>query len=147
MINRPGVRNVCSAAKRLAACIIGLMLMPFCMSAPGGPWDAMAADATSQTLAQTAHPPLPPADAALASMVAQELATLPVKPKTTAVPSDQSLDEVAAIKRGDYASARRIAEEVLARSNFKTWHFYPWSAFMNSMTRGNDPVLLDHLNE
>ena len=147
MINRPGVRNVCSAAKRLAACIIGLMLMPFCMSAPGGPWDAMAADATSQTLAQAAHPPLPPADAALASMVAQEVATLPVKPKTTAVPSDQSLDEVAAIKRGDYASARRIAEEVLARSNFKTWHFYPWSAFMNSMTRGNDPVLLDHLNE
>jgi hypothetical protein len=147
MITRPSFRNGYSTAKMVPASIIGLMLMTFCMSASDGPWVAMAAVTTSQGSSQAAHPPLPPADATLASMVAQELAKLPVRPKTTTVPSDQSLEEVAAIKRGDYASARRIAEEVLARSNFKNWHFYPWSAFMNSMTRGNDPVLLDHLNE
>ena len=89
----------------------------------------------------------PAADGALAAMVAQELATLPVKPKTVVLPSDQSLEEVAAIKRGDYATARSIAETVLARSSSKGWRFYPWDAFMNTMTRGNDPVLLDHLNE
>ncbi len=87
------------------------------------------------------------AEGVLAAVVAQELATLPVKPKTAILPSDQSLDEVAAIKRGDYALASRIAESVLGRSSLKGWHFYPWNEFMNTMTRGNDPVLLDHLNQ
>src|SRR6266849_5946919 len=110
MISKPCLRKGCSAAKTVAASIIGLMLIPINTPALDCAGCVMAADATSQTSSQTVQrPPLPPADAALASMVAQELATLPVKPKTTTLPSDQSLEEIAAIKRGDYESARRIA--------------------------------------
>lgn len=85
---------------------------------------------------------------ALATMVAQELTAPRVKPKTAVLPFDQALDVTAAIKRGDYAAAQRIADEVLARSKPQSWRFYPFNNFINSIARsGNDPSLLEHLNE
>jgi membrane associated rhomboid family serine protease len=85
-------------------------------------------------------------DPVLAAMVAHESAKLDAKPKTVVVPSDQSLEALIAIRRGDYATANRIATEVLARSQLQRWRFYPFNEFMSSITRGgNDPVLLEHL--
>jgi membrane associated rhomboid family serine protease len=85
-------------------------------------------------------------DPVLAAMVAQESAKLDAKPKTVVVPSDQSYEALIAIRRGDYATANRIASEVLARSHLQRWRFYPFNEFMGSITRGgNDPVLLEHL--
>ena len=51
---------------------------------------------------------LPPTDAALAAMVAQGVTVLGLKPKTVILPNEQALDEVAAIKGGDYAAATHL---------------------------------------
>jgi tetratricopeptide (TPR) repeat protein len=89
----------------------------------------------------------PAADQALAAVVEQETAQLGVKPKTAVLPSDQAFEAAASIKRGDYALASRIANEVLARSRLESWRFYPFNEFMNSIAGGgNDPALLQHLN-
>jgi tetratricopeptide (TPR) repeat protein len=86
-------------------------------------------------------------DPAMAAMVAQELAKLAVKPKVAITPSDRSYETLAAIRRGDYATANRIAQDVLSHSRLARWHFYPFNAFMSTITRGgNDPALLDNLN-
>jgi tetratricopeptide (TPR) repeat protein len=89
----------------------------------------------------------PASDQALAALVAQELQTLGVKPKTAVVPSDEAYETVAAIKRGDYEAAGKIAEESLARSRMHSWHFYPFNNYVNNITHtGNDGVLLEHLS-
>jgi tetratricopeptide (TPR) repeat protein len=86
-------------------------------------------------------------DAALAGMVAQELTKLGVKPKTAVLPSDRALEVTIAIRNGDYATARRVTEEVLAASNLQSWRFYPFSEFMAVIGRGgDDSALLEHLN-
>lgn len=90
---------------------------------------------------------LPPVDSVLATMVAQGVAQLGLKPKTVILPNEQALEEVAAIKRADYAAATHLAEDVLAHSSVDGWRFTPFASFMSSLTHGNDPVLLDHLNE
>jgi hypothetical protein len=98
--------------------------------------------------ASAATPATSPAtDEALSALVAQELQALGVKPKTAVLPSDQAYEAALAIKHGDYESAGRIAEAVLASSHMHSWHFYPFNVFINSITHtGNDPVLLEHLN-
>ena len=63
------------------------------------------------------------------------------------MPNEQALDEAAAIKRGDYAAASHLVEDILAHSSLDGWHYAPFNKFINSVTHGNDPVLLDHLNE
>ena len=90
---------------------------------------------------------LPPPNPAFASMIAQSVAELGVKPKTVVLPNELALQEVAAIKRADYAAASRIAGDVLARSKLDAGNLSPFNAFMGSLTHGNDPVLLNHLNE
>ena len=90
---------------------------------------------------------LPPTDAALAAMVAQGVTALGLKPKTVILPNEQALDAVAAIKGGNYAAATHLVEDVLAHSSMDGWHYTPFNKFINSVTHGNDPVLLDHLNE
>jgi tetratricopeptide (TPR) repeat protein len=86
-------------------------------------------------------------DPAMAGMVAQELAQLGVKPKTAVLPSDRAFEATTAIRQGDYATGRRIAEDVLASSKLQNWRFYPFNEFMGAIGRGgNDPLLLSHLN-
>jgi tetratricopeptide (TPR) repeat protein len=89
----------------------------------------------------------PATDQALSALVAQELQALGVKAKTAVLPSDRAYEAALAIKHGDYESAGKIAEAVLASSHMHSWHFYPFNRFINSITHtGNDPVLLEHLN-
>lgn len=86
-------------------------------------------------------------DVTLGAMVAQELADLGVKPKTVVLPSEQALDTVTAIKRGEYTTASRIFKDVLAGSTLQSWHFYPFDEYMDGIIRtGNDPALLEHLH-
>lgn len=83
----------------------------------------------------------------LAALVARRLTQLGVRPKTVTLPSDESLAALLAIKRGDYATARRIADSVLAHSRLSEWRFHPFDRFMHTLIgAGNDPVLLRHLN-
>jgi len=88
----------------------------------------------------------PGAEQALAAMVAERTAELSIKPKTTATPSDLALEAATAIKSGNYARAEQISDEVLVHSRLQSWRFYPLNEFMGSIARGDDPVLLTHLN-
>jgi tetratricopeptide (TPR) repeat protein len=88
----------------------------------------------------------PGPEEALAGLIAQRTAELGIKPKTAVTPSDLALETTVAIKNGDYAKAGRIAEDVLTRSRLESWRFYPFNEFMSSFMRGDDPVLLEHLN-
>ena len=90
---------------------------------------------------------LPPPKPAFAALVAKRVAELGVKPKTVILPNEQALEEVADIERGDYAAADRLAADVLARSKLDGWQFVPFNDFMGRLTHGNDPVLLQGLNE
>jgi hypothetical protein len=96
-------------------------------------------------------PPLPehlaPPKPAFVAMIAQGVAELDVKPKTVTLPNEQALEEIADLKRGDYAAAGRLAADVLAHSKLDGWGFTPFTAFMDSLTHGNDPALLKGLNE
>jgi tetratricopeptide (TPR) repeat protein len=89
---------------------------------------------------------LPGPEQALAALVAQRTAELAIKPKTTVTPSDMAFEAAVAIKNGNYAKARQISDDVLARSRLQSWRFYPFDEFMGSVVRGDDPVLLEHLN-
>jgi tetratricopeptide (TPR) repeat protein len=83
---------------------------------------------------------------ALAALVAERTAELSIKPKTTLTPSDLALEAAVAIKGGSYAKAEQISDEVLAHSRLQSWRFYPFNEFMGSVARGDDSVLLAHLN-
>jgi tetratricopeptide (TPR) repeat protein len=89
---------------------------------------------------------LPGAEQALAPLLAQRTAELGIKPKTTVTPSDLALEARVAIKNGNYARAERISEDVLTGSRLQSWRFYPFNEFMGSVARGDDPVLLEHMN-
>jgi tetratricopeptide (TPR) repeat protein len=88
----------------------------------------------------------PGADQALAALVAERTAELRIKPKTAATPSDLALEAAVAIKGGNFARAEQISDEVLTNSRMQNWRFYPFNAFMGSVARGDDPVLLAHLD-
>src|ERR1700722_17676591 len=97
--------------------------------------------------AQTGFPAqsaTPGADQALAALVAERTAELHIKPKTAATPSDLALEAAVAIKSGNYARAEQISDEVLAHRRLQNWRFYPFNAFLGSVARGDDPVLLAH---
>jgi hypothetical protein len=88
----------------------------------------------------------PAAEQAMAALVAERTAELSIRPKTTSTPSDLALETAIAIKNGSYAKAEQICDEVLAHSRVQSWRFYPFNEFMGSVARGDDPVLLAHLN-
>jgi tetratricopeptide (TPR) repeat protein len=90
---------------------------------------------------------LPPPQASFAAMIAQGVAELGLKPKTVTLPNELALQEVADIKRADYAAASRLAADVLGHSRLDGWQFAPFNVFMASLTHGNDPSLLNGLNE
>ena len=84
----------------------------------------------------------------IAAQVAERLASLHVPAKKVSLPSDLSLQADLAIKRGDFATASRIANALLARSKIAGWSFYPFDAFMSTLVgAGNDPQLEWRLHE
>ncbi len=87
------------------------------------------------------------ADGNLDGVVSDAISQLGVQAKTVALPADLALDTALAIKRGDYDTATKMVNDVLARSHAQSLDFYPFNVFMSSMTRGDDPALLARLND
>lgn len=79
--------------------------------------------------------------------IEQETAKLLTKPRTVVLTSEKALATKAAIKRGDYAEAKKISTEVLANSKLQHWRFYPFTVFMDNISSGRDDVLLENLNK
>jgi tetratricopeptide (TPR) repeat protein len=52
-----------------------------------------------------------------------------------------------AIKRGDYGIASKISDSVLAKSQLRRWHFYPFASFVVRMSDPRDPTYATHLDE
>ena len=84
----------------------------------------------------------------VAALVAQRLASLQVPARKAILPSDLALQAESAIKHGDFATASRIANAVLASSKLTGWRFYPFDSFMDTIVGpGNDPQLEWQLHE
>jgi tetratricopeptide (TPR) repeat protein len=78
----------------------------------------------------------------VAALVAQRLAALHVPTSKAILPSDLALQADMAIKKGDFATANRIASDVLSRSKLSGWRFYPFDRFMETLVgAGNDSQL------
>jgi tetratricopeptide (TPR) repeat protein len=75
-----------------------------------------------------------------------EAAKLVVKPRRFELTSERATRVRNAIKQGDYATARRIAADVLANSYQQNWRFYPFSDFIVGIVDVNDTLLEAHLN-
>jgi tetratricopeptide (TPR) repeat protein len=86
------------------------------------------------------------ADFSLAAVVAEQTAPLNVKQHTVELVTDKSKKAADALRRGDYQTAGRIADEVLARSAVRGWQFQPLNRFMATLTHGNDAAFLETVN-
>lgn len=86
------------------------------------------------------------ADYSLAAVVAEQTAPLAVKPHTVELVTDKSKKAADALRRGDYHTASRLADEVLARSEVRGWFYQPFNRFMKTLTHGNDPAFLKTVN-
>ncbi|HEX3441899.1 MAG TPA: hypothetical protein VHT93_16285 [Pseudolabrys sp.] len=75
-----------------------------------------------------------------------EVAELVVKPRRFELTSEKAIRVRNAIKQGDYATAGRIAADVLANSHVQNWRFYPFSDFIAGIVNVNDTLLEAHLN-
>lgn len=76
-----------------------------------------------------------------------ETAQLHVKPHSFLLPSDKAMACRLAIKHGDYATASKIAEQILGESKQDKWGFYPFNIFMEAFVYQKDNALLDNLNK
>jgi hypothetical protein len=84
----------------------------------------------------------------IAALVAQRLASLHVPARKVLLPSDLAQQAKVAIEHGDFATADRIANGVLARSKLTGWRFYPFDSFMYFIVGpGNDPQMEWQLHE
>lgn len=79
--------------------------------------------------------------------IEQETAKLVGKPRTITLTVEKAIAARNAIRKGDYAAARKIADDVLAHSQLQYWHFYPFDRFMYAISQGNDPAFLENLNK
>ena len=82
----------------------------------------------------------------LKALVAEETGKLDVKPHTFVLTTDKALSTTEALRRGDYQSAEVIANSVLAQSKLGAFSFHPFNTFINALSEGGDPQLLDGLN-
>jgi tetratricopeptide (TPR) repeat protein len=60
--------------------------------------------------------------------------------------SDKARRVRAAIKHGDYSTARQIAEDVLKTSRIEGWRFSPFSDLMSGISDVNDPAFASQLD-
>jgi tetratricopeptide (TPR) repeat protein len=142
----------------LLALLVALLtyrwLTPPAASVPATPRAGAPASISVPSTARPAAPAktsvpstaLPGAEQALAPLLAQRTEELGIKPKRVVMPSDLALEATVAIKNGNYARAEQISEDVLTGSRLQSWRFYPFNEFMGSVVRGDDPVLLEHMN-
>ena len=82
---------------------------------------------------------------AFAAQIADETVRFNVKPHTVVLTTDKAMQVTNAIRRGDYAEAAALADDVLAHSTLQAWGFRPFNLLMGGISLGNDPVLLKNL--
>jgi hypothetical protein len=68
-------------------------------------------------------------------------AKLDIKPRTIELTQEKAARVRNAIKHGDYATARKITADVLAKSRLQNWRFYPFTDFIDSIPNVNDAAL------
>jgi hypothetical protein len=137
------------AGRRGSAVWLAIGLWISLAGALGYLWLTRTTDPTTQgshSAANVQAQRLPGAESALTAMVAEKTAELALKPKSETTPADQALLVSGAIKAGDFAKAKAISEDVLARSQIEGWGFYPLNDFMNAFARGDDAKLLAGLD-
>ena len=82
----------------------------------------------------------------LAPLIADEYAALNVKPHTTVLTTDKAMTAAEALRHGDYQSAETMAQEILAQSKPQAFSFAPFDRFLDHLSLGDDPKLLDGAN-
>jgi hypothetical protein len=84
--------------------------------------------------------------AGLASLVAEEHARIAIKPHTVVLTTDKAGTAAEALRRGDYRTADTLIEGIMAESRLEAFSFQPFDRFIDRLSLGNDPRLLDGLN-
>lgn len=65
------------------------------------------------------------------------------KPRNVDSTADNALRVHNAIKHGDYATAQKLSEDILALSKIENWRFYPFRDFIVEITNVNNPGFVD----
>jgi Domain of unknown function (DUF4034) len=100
-------------------------------------WQRVSPASTSTS---GAHPA-----SSFAAQVADETAQFGVKPHTVVLTTDKAMQVTQAIRRGDYAAATTLTNDVLAHSTLQSWGFRPFNLLMGGLSLGSDPALLKNL--
>jgi tetratricopeptide (TPR) repeat protein len=142
-----------SGARRPSIGAVAIILWVLLVTFLAYRWLAPSGESAPLTAAPSKHArPLSPAarqeaaEQAVNALVAQRIADLDIKPKTAVTPADLALEAAIAIKNGNTAKAAQIANKVLASSHLQSWRFYPFNEFIDTIVRGDEPALLEHLN-
>ena len=85
------------------------------------------------------HSVEPPAALSVEVLVDDAMAKLNLPARNVELTSEKAMRVSNAIKQGDYATARAITAEVLARSRLDAWSFEPFTNFMNNVSSVDDP--------
>ena len=96
--------------------------------------------------ATSAGPPASARADSLAALVAEETATLGVKPHTIVLTTDKAMSAAEALRRGDYQAAELLARNVLAQSKLQSFSFHPFNRFVKNLSQGADPKFLEGVN-
>jgi tetratricopeptide (TPR) repeat protein len=105
-----------------------------------------------QFLQRSPQPTSPPASASdvaaasLAEDIARETTQLRVKPHSVISTPDKAATSADALRRGDYAAAAALGQQVLAQSTLHAFSFHPFNAFINHLSEGADPKFLTGLD-
>jgi tetratricopeptide (TPR) repeat protein len=83
----------------------------------------------------------------LASQISRRVASLHVKPGTVELTARKALRVRNAVVAADFATAERITADVLAHSQLQNWRYYPFDAFIDSVTYETAPEFGRRLSE
>lgn len=88
-----------------------------------------------------------PDSESLSSQISRRVASLHVKLGTSESTDRKALRVRDAVMAADFATAERITADVLAHSQTQNWRYYPFDAFVNSVTYETAPQLGQRLSE
>jgi len=103
-------------------------------------------DVSHQSGSTAARAPGASTVGSLDPLVAEEYASLNIKPHSAELTTDKALRAADALRRGDYQAAESIAGEILTRSKLQAFSFQPLDRFITHLCPGNEPGYLDGLN-
>jgi tetratricopeptide (TPR) repeat protein len=79
-------------------------------------------------------------------LAAQDATKVDVRPHSFTSTTDKAMSAAEALRNGNYQSAEVLAKEVLSHSRLQSFSFYPLNQFIDHLSQGDDPKLLDGLN-